>query len=234
VINNKISSEFKNDEISIKPEGVYIITGGTGTLGLEAGKYLTSKSKVNLALINRSKMPDREKWDEIIKEEKKDIRKRVEAILDMEKSGAKVNCFSVDITVESELDKLLSHLRREYGKINGIIHCAAVGVGSGSTLIEDITSEAFGEMLLPKVKGTWLIDKLTQTDNMDFFVMYSSVITTTGGIGTGSYTAANSFLDSFAALRKRSGRKTLTVNWPVLENEKLQGKIDNKKLMFNI
>ena len=35
-------------EIRIRNEGVYVITGGTGAVGLEIGRYLSSKNKVNI------------------------------------------------------------------------------------------------------------------------------------------------------------------------------------------
>ncbi|MDP4179621.1 MAG: amino acid adenylation domain-containing protein [Bacillota bacterium] len=235
VLNNKVSSEFKSDEMSIKSDGVYIITGGTGRLGLEAGKYLASLAKVNLALVNRSNFPEREKWKALIKEDKyEDIHNKLKSIMYMEEAGARVECYSGDITDETQLDQLLSHLRNKYGKINGIIHCAAVGVGNDGIMTGDITVEAFKEMLLPKVEGTWLIDKLTERDCLDFFIMYSSAITSTGGKGSGSYIAANSFMDSYAVKRRKAGRKTLAINWPVIENENLKDIIDTKKLMFNI
>ncbi|HEX3044184.1 MAG TPA: KR domain-containing protein [Bacillota bacterium] len=33
------------------------------------------------------------------------------------------------------------------------------------------------------MEGTWLLDKLTDADDLDFFILFSSVVTLTGGAG---------------------------------------------------
>lgn len=68
-------------------------------------------------------------------------------------------------------------------------------------------------MLAPKVEGTWILDKLTDTDELDFFVLFSSSTTLAGIVGQGDYTAANAYLDSYAAYRNKKGRKSLTIKW---------------------
>jgi amino acid adenylation domain-containing protein len=228
-------STLASNEIGISSSGVYVITGGTGRLGLEFGKHLASKGKVNLALVNRSTMPDKSKWDKIIEEQKDDLLyTKIKTIRELENTGAKVAVYACDITSEKELEKLLSDVRYEYGRINGIIHCAAVGVGGTGAFIFDESKASFRQVLLPKVEGTWLLDKLTRNDDPDFFIMYSSAITVTGGFGFGSYIAANAYLDSYAMLMRKAGRKALTVNWPPLESKELEEKIDEKKIMFKI
>jgi acyl carrier protein len=68
------------------------------------------------------------------------------------------------------------------------------------------------------VHGSWVLDRVTRTDELDFFFVFSSVVTLLGGGGGGAYTAANSYLDAFAAHRNRKGRTTHAVNWPIWEN----------------
>ena len=205
-------NNISGQEIPIQTEGVYLITGGAGGLGLEFGKYLASKNKVNLALINRSGLPERNSWNEIItKNEDQKFIKKITAIQEMEKEGAEVSCYSADVSNCDEMKRILDELRRKYGKVNGIIHGAGVA-GDGFIINKD--ERVFREVLAPKVQGTWIIDQLTQNDNPDFFVMFSSITALFGGPGQGDYTAANSFLDSYAAYRAGKGKKTLTINWP--------------------
>ncbi|MGV2720183.1 UNVERIFIED_CONTAM: KR domain-containing protein, partial [Klebsiella pneumoniae] len=71
------------------------------------------------------------------------------------------------------------------------------------------------EVLNAKVKGTWLLDQLTETDSLDFFVLFSSMNTVTGGAGQSDYVAANSYLDLYAAHMRQMGKKALTINWPL-------------------
>ncbi|MDR9507180.1 beta-ketoacyl reductase, partial [Brevibacillus agri] len=52
-------------------------------------------------------------------------------------------------------------------------------------------------------------------DDLDFFVLFSSMHTVTGGIGQSDYVAANSYLDLYAAHMRQMGKKALTINWPL-------------------
>lgn len=205
--------DFSENNISIKEGGIYIITGGTGGIGLEVCKYLASKNKVKLALINRSILPPREQWDEIIKRaENKKICRAIETIIEIEENGSQVTCYSEDITNTSNMRRILNTLREKYGRINGIIHGAGI---AGDGFIFSKKYETFKKVLLPKVHGTWILNHLTQSDNLDFFIMFSSEASILGLPGQGDYTAANSYMDSFSEYRNKKGYKTLAINWPI-------------------
>lgn len=195
----------------IKEQGVYVITGGTGGIGFEMAKFLSSENKVNLALLNRSVFPGKEEWDEILKRgtDKKTVGK-IETLKEIENKGSNIECYSVDISVEKDIEKVLDNLRKKYGCINGVIHGAGVALDCALT---DKEEKAFTQVISPKIYGTWILDKLTRSDNLDFFVMFSSVATIFTMFGQGDYAAANSYMDSYAAYRSRQGRKSLTINW---------------------
>ncbi len=198
-------------EVEIKDTGVYIITGGTGGLGLEISKYLAKKNRVNLALINRSKLPAPDQWDDLIeKNEDNRLINRLKKIREIEKAGARVKCFSANITNLEEVKPIIDHLREKYGQINGIIHSAGVA-GDGFILKKD--ENVFKSVLYPKIYGAWILDHLTDADDLDFFIMCSSVAAILGIPGQGDYSAANAFLDSFAVFRSKKGKKTLSINW---------------------
>jgi polyketide synthase PksN len=200
------------DYLEIKNAGVYIITGGIGGIGLEIAKYIASKNKTNIALINRTKLPDEEKWDTIIeKNEDEKLCKQLKEIKNIKASGSTVICCSADITNEAETETAICSLREKFGRINGIVHAAGIA-GDGFVVIKD--SEVFKNVIAPKIEGTRILDKMTENDEMDFFVLFSSVTSLTGGIGQGDYTAANSFLNTFAELRNKNGKRTVAINWP--------------------
>lgn len=205
---------FPEKEILFKEDGVYLITGGTGLLGLKIAKFIASKNKVNLALVNRSGFPARNKWEELLNRgADRNLIGKLQAIREIEVGGAQVDCYRADVSVQEELAETLCDLRKKYGRINGIIHCAGVGVQTEGTPLTAENESSFRAKLLPKVQGTWLLDQLTAEDQPDFLILFSSIITLIGGVGAGSYTAANSYLDSYTAYRRRRGQKTLTINW---------------------
>lgn len=196
-------------ETAIRDQGVYIITGGTGGMGLTFAKYLASKGKVNLALINRSQFVAKDEWEAIIQNEQETrLKEKVLTLLEIEKMGAQVDCFSADITNEADLSKILEELRTKFGRINGIIHSAGI---AGNGFIFNKEEEDFRNVLAPKVKGTWLLDWLTASDEMDFFILCSSITSVFGVPGQSDYTAANAYLDFFAS---RGRRAVSTINWP--------------------
>ncbi|MCG8542350.1 MAG: SDR family NAD(P)-dependent oxidoreductase [Clostridia bacterium] len=201
------------EEIDIKDEGVYLITGGTGGLGLEIAKHLGSINKVNIAMVSRSTIPDRAKWDMILEtNEDEKLCSILKGIKEVERTGAKVVCYRGDITSFDDMKIVIDSLRTDFGRINGIIHSAGLA-GQGIMIQKDM--DTFKKVISPKIEGTWLLDRLTQEDELDFFVMFSSILSIIGAMGQSDYASANGYLDSFAAYRRKNGGRTATINWTV-------------------
>lgn len=197
---------------SIKSEGVYIITGGLGGLGTEISKLLASKNKVNIGIISRTEIPPKEDWDLILRSKTQDILcSKINAIKQIENLGAKVICYNADVSNQDEMSSVLEKIRKDYGRINGIVHCAGITDGN---IVKNEKDEVLRSVHKPKVEGTWIISHLTKDDELDFFVMFSSAITLIGKAGGGSYTSANSYLDSFSAYLNKKGRRATVINWP--------------------
>jgi acyl transferase domain-containing protein/acyl carrier protein len=203
---------IEDTKIKIQDKGVYLITGGTGGIGLEIGKYLANKKQgVHIALINRSKMPDPVQWNDILEEnDDKKICNKIKGIREIEAKGGRVCLFSADVSNFHQMKKVLDELRAKFGTINGIIHSAGV---EGEGLLVRKKEKKFANVLNPKVAGTWVLDHLTRDDHLDFLILFSSVATFLMNPGQTDYTAANAFLDSYTEYRNRLGKKTLAINW---------------------
>ncbi|PKM50196.1 MAG: hypothetical protein CVV02_12580 [Firmicutes bacterium HGW-Firmicutes-7] len=198
-------------EVHFKYDGVYIITGGAGGIGLEIAKYLAFKSKANIALINRTNMPEASSWDAILKENSNSkISKRIKGIKDIEALGSKVMYYNADIQDIAAIEGVVKELRKDFGKINGVFHCA--GIARNDYIINQ-DQKYVREVLSPKVHGSWILDKVTQKDRLDFFVLFSSIASIFSAPGQCSYSAANAYQDSFSSFRNKEGRKTLVINW---------------------
>lgn len=182
-----------------KAGGAYVITGGTGGLGLMLAQYLAARKQVKLALLSRSGFTAGEKQEHV-----------GGAIKAMEAMGAKVECYAVDVSDYQGMRAVLTDFRSKHGRIQGIFHCAGVA-GDGFLFRKEET--AFKNVIEPKVKGTWILERLTKEDTLDFFVMFSSIATVMHLAGQGDYTAANSFMDSFAHSMNAQGRKAVSIKW---------------------
>jgi NAD(P)-dependent dehydrogenase (short-subunit alcohol dehydrogenase family) len=200
-------------KLEIKEGGIYVITGGAGGIGMEVAKYLASQNKVTLVLINRSSVPDRQDWESIqAKGEDENLIKKIKDIQEIEAKGSKIECYSANVSNSGEMGKILHDIRTKHGKINGVIHGAGVG---GIEPIVNRRPEDFNRVFNPKVYGTWILDRLTREDELDFFIMFSSIATILSAPGQGDYTAANAYLDSFSYYRNMTGKRTITINWSI-------------------
>ena len=215
-----LKSDKKNVSV-FKDNGVYIITGGTGRIGLVIAKYIANHKKGTILLVNRTKLPERNIWEKVIRQgEDKQLCHKLSCIIQIERAGANVELVDLDITDSKKVDTFLKQCRSKYGKINGIVHCAGVGVGMKGELLQEDSDSVFEAVMAPKVQGTWILDHLTRDDQLDFFVMFTSVATLTGSIRGGSYVVANGYQNGYAEYRNQIGHKTFSITLPaMMENE---------------
>jgi NAD(P)-dependent dehydrogenase (short-subunit alcohol dehydrogenase family) len=122
------------------------------------------------------------------------------------------------------------------------------GVANGALILRDKTFantdlESFQTVLRPKVDGTINLSELFNDNSLDFFIAFSSIVATMGNTGQSAYSAANSFLKSLIAQRRKQGlagsvidiSRVLGVGYTERET-KAQGKLTERviKKIMNI
>jgi acyl transferase domain-containing protein/NAD(P)-dependent dehydrogenase (short-subunit alcohol dehydrogenase family) len=197
-----ILMEKDERKINIRENGVYLITGGCGELGLIFAEYLAGQNKVHLILTGRSSL-NKEKQNRI---------KEIETL------GSDVLYMQSDISKQSEVKILITSIKKKYGEINGIIHCAGI---EQNAFIYKKTREEISSVFESKIFGSIYLDEATKNEKIDFFVFFSSITAMLGNVGQSDYAYANRFMNYYGKIRnglcasqKRSG-KTLVVNWPI-------------------
>ncbi|KPM42088.1 Phenolphthiocerol synthesis polyketide synthase type I Pks15/1 [Neonectria ditissima] len=82
-------------------------------------------------------------------------------------------------------------------------------VDSGTLL--SLTPQKCAATFAPKVDGLWNLHQLTREMDLDFFAIFSSISGILGLPGLGNYSAANSFIDALAHLRRAQGLPATSV-----------------------
>ncbi len=205
----------------VRSGGVYLITGGLGGIGLAIAQHLSQQHAVKLALVGRTPLPPRDTWDSIVKTSlsNDDAQQRprlklcqqIQAIQALEASGSEWMMLTADVSQIQAMEAALRKIHEIWGSVNGIFHCAGV---AGDGFLFKKQESTFQQVLAPKVKGTQIVDQLTRSDRPDFMVLCSSLTGLVGAAGQSDYTAANAFLDAYAAARQQAGFRTLSINWP--------------------
>ncbi len=200
------------DELRLRRRGTYLITGGLGGFGLTFADFLARDFQANLVLVGRTALPERESWDEWLKDRPDDrTSRRIRQIRELEEQGARILVLAADITDREAAQRVVERSRERFGEIHGVIHAAGVP-GGGLMQLKD--PAAARDVLAPKVQGTLALAAALESAPPDFLVLCSSTIAVLGTVGQVDYCAANCFLDAFAESRADNGRPTLvSVNW---------------------
>ncbi|HEX5657290.1 MAG TPA: SDR family oxidoreductase, partial [Polyangiales bacterium] len=195
----------------LREGGVYVLTGGLGGMALELATYMARYKRISLALLARSDLPPESEWNAALASVDAASlgARRIRAVRALRELGAEVRVFGCDIADETSLRNALSRVHSEFGRVHGVLHTAGV---MDDEPMEERTLVSMQRVLAPKVHGTLLLDRLLE--DLDFFVLFSSVASLLGLPGQVDYTAANAFLDAFAhdRARRKPGR-TVVINW---------------------
>ena len=119
-----------------------------------------------------------------------------------ERYRCRIHTFSADVGDESEVEKLLERIRAELPPLAGVAHLAGV---LDDALLSQQSLDRFRTTLAPKAFGAYYLDRLTRDDDLDFFIVSSSVSSLLGSPGQANYSTANALLDGLVAERKAHG-----------------------------
>ena len=202
----EIPINFDDRNIPWKDNGVYLITGGVGGLGLLFSEEIARQAqKSKLVLSGRSVLNSSQQT-------------RLDNLIAM---GATVVYRQADVCQRKDIGALVEYIKDEFGQLDGVLHAAGL---NQSNFIWTKTTAEFDAVLAPKVAGTVILDEATQSCELDFFVLFSSIASVKGSVGQADYATANGFMDSFASHRnglvakgQRFGQ-TLSINWPLWQS----------------
>jgi tyrocidine synthetase-3 len=175
---------------TLKPNGVYLITGGLGGMGLTIAQELTSRYQAKLILTGRS------------------------ANAAPNDFGPDVMVTAADVSNLQDMERVIKLARERFGHINGVFHAAGVGDYHGAMQLRSIAS--IREVLAPKIHGALILSQVLADDPPELTVLFSSIGNVLHGVKFGqvAYNGANEFLDGYAQyLNARQGATAIAINW---------------------
>ncbi|MFL0804912.1 MAG: SDR family NAD(P)-dependent oxidoreductase [Agarilytica sp.] len=197
------SMRLPRSEASVfRKGGTYIFSGGAGGLGVIFSTYLAKTYQANIILLGRSSR-----------------NQKINSICDtIENFGGQSDYFSADISDATSMSNAMEKIREQYPVIHGVIHAA--GVIEDAYIIRK-SYKSFQKVIETKTSGARHLDVLTKNDDLDFFMMFSSIAALMPNQGQSDYAAANSYLDYFSAYRNQLVNEGLrrgvsvAINWPL-------------------
>jgi NAD(P)-dependent dehydrogenase (short-subunit alcohol dehydrogenase family)/acyl carrier protein len=177
-----------------KLDGAYLVTGGAGALGIQLVSWLVFRGAKYIFLTGRHK-PDAHTMD---------------IINIIRGSGAQITFIEADVSDYTMMSTALNQIKEKNIPLRGIFHTAGI---LRDSVISTLTREQLEQVMSVKVRGAWNLHQLTLDNQLDFFVMFSSVASVFGSPGQANYAAANAFLDSLAQYRNTLGKAALSINW---------------------
>ena len=212
--------------LCLRTQGVYLITGGLGGIGLTLAAYLAKTVQARLILVQRSPLLPRAEWQPWLDTHPPDNATcgKIRAIQQIEAAGAEVLVVSADIAQESSLQQAVQTGVAQFGEVHGVLHCAGIADFAGE--IQNRSRADTDSSLAAKIQGTIALDRALRGRSLDFMIVSSSLSTLLyktlySQVG---YSAANEFLNTFAIYKSLQGKTlqsnglphktvTIAINW---------------------
>ena len=197
----------------IRHEGCYVITGGLGGVGYLLAGHLLRTYRAKVALIGRTILPSRARWEEWLTEHgpAEATSQRIQRAKDLEQLGGKLLLINADVADESSMQRAWQSIESAFGSVHGVIHAAGL---PGGARVAAQQMDAVRQTLRPKVDGSKVLAKLLAGKPLDFLLFCSSISAVVPIAGAADYAAANAFQDRYAVWCKQHlGLPAISVNF---------------------
>lgn len=179
----------------LRPNGVYLITGGLGRMGLTIARALIERVGATVVLTSRTGAHASGPQQAL-----------------QEQFAEKVIVKAVDASDAVAMTDLIAQIRREHGALHGVFHAA--GSPGQWQSITDSGPTADETLLRAKLGGAEVLAQALKLVMPDFVVLMSSVAAELGGLGYARYAAANAALDALAHQQSlETATPWLSIGW---------------------
>ncbi|KAI1746035.1 hybrid PKS-NRPS PsoA [Xylaria scruposa] len=173
----------------------YLLIGLAGDLGLSLCDWMTDHGARYFAIASRNPAI------------------APEVIAHLERKGAIVRVFSLDVADKKRLEIVHDDIMSSMPPIAGVANAALV---VRDHPFDNMSLEDFEDVFKPKVIGTLNLDDLFFSTPLDFFILFSSVANVVGRPAQSGYNAANLFMATVAARRRKRGLAASVMHFGML------------------
>jgi len=173
----------------VRADGSYLVTGGTGGVGLATARWLVERGAGRVVVSSRTPPSG-----------------ATAAVLDeLRAGGADVRWIGADLQDREAVRTLVERSVEGGEPLRGVVHAAAT-LDDG--LLADLDADRFAAPFGPKVTGAEHLASCLDPEPLDFLILCSAAGSLLDPAGQGNYAAANQALEAL-------GRRLTDAGWPV-------------------
>lgn len=130
----------------------------------------------------------------------------------LERSGSRVIVVRGDVANPGDVANAVK-AAQSLGRVGGVVHAA---MGLHEDLFNRMSNEGWQTSVRPKWAGAWNLHNALHEEDLDFFLLTSSMTGTVRVATESNYCAANAFLDAFAYWRRAQGKRATSVGLGII------------------
>jgi thioesterase domain-containing protein/NAD(P)-dependent dehydrogenase (short-subunit alcohol dehydrogenase family) len=194
----------------LKREGVYLITGALGDLGLAVAEHLARDFQARLVLVDRAPFPPPGEWQEELQNSGTPERRKqvIRKLLQIRSLGSEVIVICADVAQSDEIKQAVEHARQKFGNISGVVHAAS---SAEEKPFQSNMRESAASLLNQRIKGTLLLEDVLGAASLDFLALFSSAGSLDPSAGQIDSAAEGAFFDAFAT--SRPDARAVAIHW---------------------
>jgi acyl transferase domain-containing protein/acyl carrier protein len=195
------------DTPRFKEKGVYLITGGLEKIGLVVAEHLAKTVQAKLLLLEAEDFPNRQEWEQWLKthNDQNNISRKILKVQELENLGAEVLIESADV---------VNLVQNKFSQINGVFHTNQIPADKLFSPILEIDPRECQQQLQQEIQRLLVLEKVLQSQKLDFCLLMSSLTSVLGGLGSVTYSAASLLMDAFAYQHNQKNPVPwMSINW---------------------
>jgi NADPH:quinone reductase-like Zn-dependent oxidoreductase len=173
---DKITYHESRKSLRLSPTATYLLVGCLGGLGRSLAMWMVERGARHIAFLSRNGT---------------DNPAAADLVAMIEQQGAKTYVLRANAAHKKQVEEAIARIDTKH-PVRGVVNAAVV---FRESVFQNMSVDSWQEVLEPKEKASRVLHEIfRRRDELDFFVMTSSVAETAGGAGQSNYAAGRSML----------------------------------------